>query len=175
MDPNQGRGRSPTQGAPAHISPLPSPHHFHDAVSGLDPAVNEHTFTTGRFTTNHNFTTPFLESTASQSLPQGGHSDPPFYQDNQFNQAAFQDHQFHNQTVDPSYSNSEYLYQAGNMSNEYDQSFSLSTSYHTSQHANINPADLSKLSPTQDNASPHLLSPDQHSSPTSTNGQFYTP
>jgi transcription factor CRZ1 len=137
--------------------------------------VNEHTFTTGRFTTSHNFTTPFLDSTASQSLPQGGHSDPPFYQDNQFNQAAYQDHQFQNQTVDPSYSNSEYLYQADNMSNEYDQGFSLSTSYNTSQHANINPADLSKVSPPQDHTSPNLLSPDQHSSPTSTNGHFYTP
>lgn len=174
----QPRGRSPSQGSRQHISPVPSPHLYHDSSQnlGFDPSVTPNTFTTGAFNTSQSFTAPFHESSQSQ--------DSTFYPHNRFNQAAFHDNQFSGQPLEPSYAQNDLIYQTGSMPNEFansHQHYGYDQNFETNQQANINPADLSKMSSPQDHASPNLLSPDNHNSPgqpaspTSTNGQYYTP
>jgi uncharacterized Zn-finger protein len=191
----QPRGRSPSQGNREHISPVPSPRLYRDSSQGLgfDPSINPNTFTTGPFntaqgfpTSHQPFTTPFLES-SHQHQTETLSQDPNFYHQNQFTQPDFHENQFLGQS--PSYAQNSLLYQSGNMPNEFahaHQQYNYEQSFDAQQQANINtanvnPAELSKMSSPQDHASPNLLSPDNHNSPgqpaspTSTNGQYYTP
>lgn len=188
---DQQRGRSPLQGNRQHISPVPSPRLYHDSARhlGFDPSVNPNTFTTGPFNTaqafptSQPFTTPYLESSQQNqidTLPQ----DPNFYTQNHFNQQAFHENHFTGQSLEPSYVQNDLIYQAGNMPNDFtssQQQYTYDQNFEAQQQANINPAELSKMSSPQDQASPNLLSPDNHNSPgqpaspTSTNGQYYTP
>jgi transcription factor CRZ1 len=175
----QPRGRSPSQGNRQRHDPVPSPNVYHDSSQnlGFDPAVNPNTFTSGPFNTSgHHFTTPYLESSQSHqtdTLPQ----DPNFYSHHQFDQSAFQD-------LEPSYDQHDLMYQTANMPNDFvnsQQHYNYDQSFDSNQQANINPAELSKMSSPQDHTSPNLLSPENHNSPgqpaspTSTNGQYYTP
>lgn len=88
------------------------------------------------------------------------------------------------QSLDASYAQNDLIHQTGNMPNDFgttQQQYTYDQSFEAHQQANINPAELSKMSSPQDHASPNLLSPDnanspgQPASPTSTNGQYYTP
>ena len=174
----QPRGRSPSGGNRQHISPIPSPHNFHDASTGLDPAVGDSTFTTGAFNTSHPFTTPYQNTTTTaQSQHPTLAPDSAFYSNNQFNQGAFAPQDFQNTNIDPSFQQQEFMYSGDGMANDYHVGYG----YHPMQQTNVNPADLSKMSSPQDHTSPNLLSPDQQTSPgqpgspASTNGQFYTP
>jgi hypothetical protein len=183
----QPRGRSPLQGNRQHISPVPSPRLYHDSAQhlGFDPSVNPNTFTTGAFNTAQPFTTPYLESSQqhqTDTLPQD--LNPDFYTQNHFNQPAFHENQFAGQSLEPSYAQNDLMYQTGNMPNDFassQQQYTYDQNFETHQQANINPAELSKMSSPQDHASPNLLSPDNHNSPgqpaspTSTNGNYYTP
>lgn len=187
MDQTQNRGRPTFSGNNTHRSPTPSPHHYHDAVSGLglDPSVGPQTFTSGKFTNAsiNQFTTPYLESTHPQ-VTQPTTVDTNFYPNHQFNQTAYQENQWPGQTLDPSYPNNEYLYQNNNMQEPmhaaYNNNYQLNNAFASSQQSNVNPADLSSPhgpSPT----SPDLLSPEtntspqQPPSPASTQGHYYTP
>ena len=181
----QPRGRSPSQGNRHHISPIPSPHIFHDPSQSLsfDPAVGVNTFTTGPFNTSQQFSPPYLEASPSHHTDRSS-QDPSYYSNTQFNHQAFQDNQFSGQSLDQGYTQSDLMYQVGSMPNEFtssQQQFQYDPSFDANQHSNVNPAELSKMSSPQDHASPSLLSPDNHNSPgqpaspTSTNGQYYTP
>ena len=182
MDANQNRGRSSFQGNNnPHISPQPSPHQYHDAVSGLglDPAVNPQTFTSGKFTNLQQFSTPFLESTHPQTT-QSTPADTTFYSNNQFNQSSMQDPQWQQQTLDPSYAHNQYMFQNNAMQNSFQNEYSFDDSFMPQQQANVNPADLSSPhGPT----SPDLLSPESNPSPqqppspasTHSQAQYYTP
>ena len=180
------RGRSPSQGNRHHINPVPSPQVYHSSSQnhGFDPSVNANTFTTGPFNTQP-FTTPYLESSQpnqTNTLSQ----DPSLYSNHHFNQVAFQENQYSGHSLDSLYTQhqNDLMYQTGSMPGEYTndhQQYNYDPSFDPNQQANINPADLSKISSPQDHTSPHLLSPDnlnspgQPASPTSTNGQYYTP
>lgn len=177
----QPRGRSPSAGhRQQHISPIPSPSNYHDASSGLDPSVNEQTFTTGKFNTSNQFT-PFLEAGASHTQRQNILQENPFYPNSQFNQSTYSDGQFPGQNLDPSFGAQPFMYHGESMPHEFNSGFAMNNPYGGVQQANVNPADLSKMSPPQDHTSPSLLSPEHQSSPgqpgspASTNGQFYTP
>ena len=200
MDYDIPRGRSPSQGHSNHISPQPSPHQYHNATSelGLDPAVNNSTFTTGRFAqagTNSSlqYTSPYSESSAqSQTLPQTTGADSTLYENNHLNhlnQSVFQ----HNQPLglqdsqtfsNPFLLNSkEFMFANGsnNMQGDFSNTnFALDPAYDPNQ-PNINPANLSKMPSSHASTPPNLLSPEnlpspgQPGSPASTQGQFYTP
>jgi hypothetical protein len=182
MDPNPSRGRSSFQGHNNRRSPTPSPHQYHDATPnlGLDPSVGPQTFTTGKFVTTQPFSTPYLESTHPQTS-QPNTADPSFYSHNQFNHNAFQENQWPGQALDPSYANTDYMFQQHNMSNmqgDFHNEYQMDNSLVNTQQSNVNPADLS--SP-HGPSSPNLLSPDNHTSPpqppspASTQGHYYTP
>jgi transcription factor CRZ1 len=182
MDLNQNRGRTSLQGHNNHRSPTPSPHQYHDASSslGLDPSVSPQTFTSGKFVTSQQFSTSFLDSTHPQT-PHQNPTDAHLYSHNQFNHNAFQDNQWQAQALDPSYTNSEYLFQDNNMNDmqsTFQDDYQIDNQLATNQQSNVNPADLSSPhgpSPTS------LLSPDSHASPpqppspASTQGHYYTP
>ena len=184
MEQNPLRGRSSFQGNTNRRSPTPSPHHYHDAVSGLglDPQPNPQ-FTAGKFTNTGNipqFTTPYLESTHPQTS-QPTTAEANFYPNNQFNHHPFQENQWPGQNLDPAYSNSDFMYQNNNMSvtmqAAFQNNYQLDKTYPPNPQPNGNPGDLS--SP-EGPASPHLLSPDHASpqqppSPGSTQGHYYTP
>jgi hypothetical protein len=182
MDQNQSRGRSSFQGHNNHRSPTPSPHQYHDASPnlGLDPSVNPQTFTAGKFVTAQQFSTPYLDSTHPQTS-QPNTADPGFYSHNQFNHNAFQENQWPGQALDPSYANTEYMFQHNNMNNmqgNFQNAYQIDNPLVNNQQSNVNPADLS--SP-HGPSSPNLLSPDSHASPpqppspASTQGHYYTP
>ena len=200
MDYDIPRGRSSSQGHPNHISPHPSPHGYHDAASkiGLDPAVNHSTFTTGKFTHDGGGTDPTIpfpstypESAAqTQTLPQARGTDSTLYQNSQFHQSAFQPSQPlgfpDSQTFDNQYlqNNEHFLFANDNTNMQGDfgnTDFALDPAFDPNQQANINPANLSKVSSSHASTPPNLLSPENHSSPgqpgspASTQGQFYTP
>lgn len=184
MDSTQNRGRTSFQANNNHRTPTPSPHQYHDAVPGLglEPSAGLQQFTTGKFANAniHQFSTPYLESTH----PQGSQSttaDANFYPNNQFNNNVFQENQWPGQALNPSYGNSEFMYQNNNMSNPmqgaFQNNYQLDNSFVAPQQPNVNPADLS--SP-HGPSSPNLLSPDaasppQPPSPASTQGHYYTP
>jgi transcription factor CRZ1 len=198
MDYDIPRGRSPSSGHSNHISPQPSPHRYHDATSelGLDPAVNNSTFTTGKFVqaaTNPSlaYPSPYSDTSAQvQSLPQTTSADSAFYQNSHFNQNAFQSHQplafegnqpFENPFLPNS---NEFLFanENSNMQGNFSNSdFAIDPAFDPNQQSNINPASLSKMPSSHSSTPPNLLSPEDHSSPgqpgspTSTQGQFYTP
>ncbi|RMZ76594.1 hypothetical protein DV737_g4737, partial [Chaetothyriales sp. CBS 132003] len=94
----------------------------------------------------------------------------------QFHQTAFQDNLFNGQ-LDQNFSN-EYYY--SQIANDWQPNYSMDPNFNVNQHNNVNPADLNVSTP-DDHQSPNLLSPEQTSpgpqppSPSSTNGQFYTP
>lgn len=182
MDPNPSRGRSSFQGHNNHRSPTPSPHQYHDASPGLglDPAVSPQTFTTGKFATPQHFSTPYLESAHPQPS-QSNIADPSFYSHNQFHHNTFQDNQWSEQALDPSYASTEYMFQQQNIDNmqgNFHDEYQIDNSAVGNQQSNVNPADLS--SP-HGPSSPNLLSPETHASPpqppspASTQGQYYTP
>lgn len=198
MDYDIPRGRSPSQGHSNHISPQPSPHRYHDANSdlGLDPAVNNSTFTTGKFAQGGtdpslHYPSPYLDPSAqSQTLPQNTGVDSTLYQNSHFNQSAFQNNQpldFQGaQTFDnPFLQNSaEFLFANENidMQGHYSNTnFALDPAFGPNQQSNISPANLSKMPHPHTSTPPDLLSPENHSSPgqpgspASIQGQFYTP
>lgn len=184
MDPNQGRGRPSLQGH-NHRSPTPSPHQYHDASPSLalDPSISPQTFTAGKFVTSQHFSTPYLESTHSQTS-QPNTADPSFYPHHQFNHNAFQENQWPGQALDPPYADTDYMFQQHNMNDMNNMQGNFQTEYQidnpliNNQQSNVNPADLS--SP-HGPSSPNLLSPDNHASPpqppspASTQGHYYTP
>jgi transcription factor CRZ1 len=197
MESDIARGRSPSQGHSNHISPQPSPRRYHDASSnlGLDPAVNHSTFSTAKFAqggTSSSFQYPssYLDSSAqSQNHPQATAAEGAIYQNNQYNQNAFQNSQDldfqDNQTFDnPFLPNSdEFLFanENSNMQGDFSNTnFALDPAFDPNQQSNVNPANLSKMS-SHMSTPPNLLSPENHSSPgqpgspASTQGQFYTP
>ena len=173
---DNSRGRSPSRGSAQHISPQPSPNHYHTTVPGVDPSVQA-ALTTGKFNTSQTFSNPFFGS-EQQNLLQTNPADPTFYNTNQY-QNTFQDSQFMGQTFDPTFSNNNFMYQGENIPNDFGQSYSLNNTYDMNPQTNINPAELSKVSSPQDGQSPGLQPPvnlsSQPPSPASTNGQFYTP
>jgi hypothetical protein len=164
---DQPRGRSPSAGG-QHHSRGPSPQPYQQStVPGVDPAVHQ-ALTSGKFT-NAGFNTSGFDE--QQTL----------FQHQDFNQAAFQENEYGG-NLNPQFSNN-YMYNDPGMTNDWQsQNFSLNPSYTMNPQNNINPAELSKVSTPQDNQSPNLLSPENHSSPGpqagspgSTNGQYYTP
>lgn len=168
------RGRSPSRGNAHHISPQPSPNQFQASVPGVDPAVQQ-ALTSGKFNTSQSYNYPFLDS-QQQGVIQSNPTDPSFYGSNQY--PAFSDNQFGGPTFDPSFSDNNFLYQDENMPNDFNQNYTLDSTYDMDPQTNINPAELSKVSSPQDGQSPSLFPPETHSqpgSPASTNGQFYTP
>lgn len=180
---DNSRGRSPSRGNAQHISPQPSPNHYPGSgVQGIDPSVQQ-ALTTGKFNTAPQlFSNPFVNQQQQQQHQQGGlqpnSSDPNFYNNTTYQQNLFSDNQFGGQSLDPNYQNN-YMYQGEDMNSSFQQAYSLNNSYDVNPQANINPAELSKVSSPQDHQSPNLFPPDNHSSrpesPASTNGQFYTP
>lgn len=180
MDNN--RGRSPSRGSAQHISPQPSPNHYQaSVVQGVDPSIQQ-ALTTGKFNTAQQlFNNPFLHQQQQQQLQQGGlqpgSTDPNFYNTN-YQQNLFADPQYGNQMLDPNYSNN-FMYSGDDMNSNLQQTYSLNNAYDVNPQANINPAELSKVSSPQDHQSPNLFPPETHSSrpdsPASTNGQYYTP
>lgn len=173
------RGRSSSRGNAEHISPHPSPNNYQASVPGVNPSVQQ-ALTAGKFTTSQAFNNPFLDSQQQGGL-QSDPTEPRYYSSNQFPQDIFPENQFGGQNLDPSYSDNYFLYQAENMPNEFDQTYSLNNPYDlNSLNNNINPADLNKAPSPQDHQSPSLYPPEtlpsQPASPASTNGQqFYTP
>ncbi|KAK5557629.1 DNA-binding transcription factor [Exophiala xenobiotica] len=168
------RGRSPSRGNAQHMSRQPSPNQYNTSVPGVIPSVQA-ALTTGKFTNSQSFAGPFFDPQQQSGL-QSGPTEQAFYADNQY-QTSFQDNQFAGQAFDPSFNNN-FIYPAGNMSNDF-QNYSMSNTYDMNPQANINPADLSKVSSPHDQQSPGLQPPEnlpsQPGSPASTNGQFYTP
>lgn len=164
---DQPRGRSPSAGGHSHSrgpSPQPYPQ---ETVPGVDPAIQQ-ALTSGKFT-NTAFSNPSYDQ--QQNL----------YQSNDFNQSAFQDNQYGG-NLNAQFG-SDYMFGNPAMTSDWQQqSFSLDPNYTMNHQSNVNPADLSKVSTPQDNPSPGLLSPENHSSPGvqagspgSTNGQYYSP
>lgn len=164
---DQPRGRSPSAGGQSHSrghSPQPYPQ---ETVQGVDPAIHQ-ALTSGKFT-NTAFANPNFDQ--QQNL----------YPSHDFNQVAFQDNQY-GTNLNPQFSH-DYIYNDPSLTNDWQpQNFSLDPNYTMNHQSNVNPADLSKVSTPQDNPSPSLLSPENHSSPGqqagspgSTNGQYYTP
>ncbi|RMZ87113.1 hypothetical protein DV736_g5661, partial [Chaetothyriales sp. CBS 134916] len=94
----------------------------------------------------------------------------------QFNQTVYQDNAFSGH-LDQNFPN-DYLY--SQMPNDWQHNYSMDPNFNVNQHNNVNPADLSVSTP-DDHQSPNLLSPEHSSpgpqppSPSSTNGQYYTP
>lgn len=174
----QNRGRSPSQGRSQHISPIPSPHGYHDTVPGVDPAVHQ-ALTSGKFNTSQQYQNPFLDSQTIQSQ-QG---DNTLFSHDQFNQ-GFSNDQFTDPTLSMGFNqeSNAFMYQNQAIPQDWSQGgYSMNFS-NIGQQTNINPADLSKASSPHDHQSPNLLNPDTHSSPgaqpgspASINGQFYTP
>jgi hypothetical protein len=180
------------------LDPAVSPSTF---TSGRFTA-NTHSLHQGADPT-YNFSTPFIDSTTqSQHIPQTTISDSPFAQQQQFqlqeNHFSPQEQSLHPKTEgDGQYS--QYLnsnQQPFDDSFMYQQSMNQDPSFNPSllldpqlnpaasnqAGPSINPADLSRMSsPHQNHTPPTLLPPEAHtspnqpSSPASTQGQFYTP
>lgn len=199
MDYDIPRGRSPSQGLSNHLSPRPSPQRYHDATSelGLDPAVQNSTFTTGKFTSQERSLSSLQYPSAypdpaaqTHTLPQATGADSTLYQNSHFNQNPFQnnqsvgfqdgqtfDNQFLQDTDELRFAREDTSMQ-GHLSNT---SFALNPAFDSDQQSNVNPANLSKMPSSHASTPPNLLSPENHSSPgqpgspASTQGQFYTP
>lgn len=216
MDAQMQRGRSPSAGNKnRNLSHSPSPHQYHDAVSGLglDPSINVSTFSTGRFNTVNpastggdapfTFSTPYLDaSSQSQHLPRTTAADNPFIQhqqfpntlDNTFNSSydSLSSKQLQANNPFSSFSTSNQpdfddfpMFQNNNLDQNFDPSLVLDPQLQTNMqptNQSINPADLvSRMSSPHNPTPPNLLPPEPHSSPgqpsspSSTQGQFYTP
>ena len=197
MEQDIARGRSPSQGHSNHISPQPSPRQYHDATAriGLDPAINNSTFTTGKFTQDDTDSSIQFPSTypdpaaQSRTLPQTTVSDSALYQNSHFHQSPFRNNQplgFHDsQTFDNQFlqNSDQFLFASDNnmQGNFSDTDFALDPAFDPNQQSNINPANLNKVPSSHTSTPPNLLSPENHSSPgqpgspASTQGQFYTP
>ena len=188
MDHDIPRGRSPLQGHSNHISPQPSPHLYYHATSelGLDPAVNDSTFTTGRFaqggtSSSLQYTVPYADSSAQSQI---SGADSTSYQKIHLSRSAFEHAQppgFQNsQTFDNPFllNSKEYLFSDENINMQGDfgnTNFAIDPAFDLSEQSNINPATLSKMPSPHVSTPPNLLSPENHSSPASTQCQFYTP
>ena len=136
----------------------------------------------GKFNTNHHFATPYFDATAGRAQQESSLSDSSFYQDGEFVPVPYPEHHFQNHPAEPSpFSDPSFMYQEQNFSNDLHLGFQVDDNFNQHQHINVNPADLTKLSPPQDHMSPNLLcaenmpSPGRPASPTSTNGVYYTP
>ncbi|OAL37190.1 hypothetical protein AYO20_03366 [Fonsecaea nubica] len=174
---DNSRGRSPSRGNAQHISPQPSPNHYPGIVPGVDPSVQQ-ALTTGKFNTSGSvFNNPFLASQQQGGL-QPIPNEPSFYDNGQY-QNIYPDNQFVGQELDQPFNSGNFMYQGEDISGDYNQTYSLNQAYDMNSQTNVNPAELSKLSPPQDHQSPNLHPPENHSSqpgsPASTNGQYYTP
>lgn len=162
----QERGRRlSSQGR--HVSPQPSPHNYHDAVTGLDPSISSGTFSHGRFNT----------SQPQEVTPQNANGQS--YMNNfSIPQNAMRNSQYLDQSLNPGQYNQDFVLQGNNYSDSFNQDFTIGQYPNLNSHDNINPAELSKIS-SPEHASPRLLSPDHQSpgpqSPTSTAGQYHTP
>jgi hypothetical protein len=187
----QQRGRSASVGHKGRMShsPSPSPHAYHDAVSGLglDPSINPSTFTSGRFTINaqavsqgiepsYNFSTPFIDATTQpQHNPQATISDIPFaqqqpfqLQENHFSQdqslnlkpeADGQYSQFLNSNQ-PTFDDSFMYQQNLNQDPSFNSSLTLDPQLNSATaSSSINPADLSRMSSPRQNHTPPSLLP----------------
>ncbi|KAL9109410.1 MAG: hypothetical protein Q9227_005917 [Pyrenula ochraceoflavens] len=188
------------------INHSPSPHQqYHDAITGLglDPAVSDSTFTTGKFNTlpqngadkiNFNTPSPYIDqSLQPQGPPQSSGPDTGFFPGPEYPGNSFEQ----DQTLLPDYQQSQELnapffeqtsangdnfsmFQNNNNS-DFNNEFSLDNAFSTSQPQQqaVNPADLSKMSSPNVATPPHLFqlehSPGRSGSPASTAAPFYTP
>lgn len=178
------RGRISSQGS-RNQSPQPSPNQYLHTQQGLDPSIQPDTFTTNKFNTslqNSTWQNPWAAQQMQNLQNMQAMQQQQMYSHNQFNQNAYQDNQFSDPSLSQSLNPND-LYNAVDMnSGDFSQDMAYLNSGFINPQANINPAELSKLSsPDQPSPASGLLSPDhnspgqQNASPTSTNGQYQTP